>query len=179
MFAAYLLLFCRISIALLFIFSAASKALALKDFEVTVDRFKLLPRHWNKAAARLFLGGEIVTVILIVIGGSVLLVGLLLAIALLALFAIALLSALSRGIDTSCNCFGKSERRISPYDVVRNVLFILCSLSGLWLLRYTPQHLEASEVALLTYMSAAFVLLAANLSDIIETLLRPFSIDAN
>jgi len=178
MFAVSLLMFCRISIALLFIVSAGSKTLAIRDFEVTVGNFKLLPRRWNKPATWLFLGGEIATVVLIAIGGSLLLIGFLLAIALLAVFAIALVSALLRDIDISCNCFGKTERHISPYDVVRNILFILCSLSGMWMLIYTPQNLDVGEITLLTFMSAVFVVLVANLSDVIETLLLPFSVDA-
>jgi hypothetical protein len=178
MFAVSLLLFCRISIALLFIASAGSKAFALRDFEVTVGNFKLLPRQWNKPAAWLFLGGEIATVVLIAIGGSLLLVGFLLAIALLAVFAIALVSVLLRDIDISCHCFGKTERRISPYDVVRNILFILCGLSGLWMLRYPLQNLGVGEMTLLTFTSVAFVVLVANLSDVIETLLRPISMGA-
>ncbi len=181
MFAAYLLMFCRIAIVLLFIFSASGKVLSLADFEVAIGDFKLLPRRWSKIVALLFLGGEIATVVFLTIDSGLLSIGFLLSITLLAVFSAALVTALQRniGMSLSCNCFGKSERRISHYDVARNILLILCSLIGLWMLRYAPhpQVLAGSEVTLLGLMSAVFVVFVTNLGDVIETFCQPFSVN--
>jgi hypothetical protein len=176
MLATYVLMFCRITLALLFIFSFGSKLLALRDFTVAIGDFKLLPRRWSRTVALLFLGGEIATSVLVTIGGGLLPSGFLLATALLAVFSLALIMALWRKIDMSCNCFGRTERRISHYDVIRNVFLILCCLIGLWVLRNASQGLSSGEIILLTLMSAVILVFATNLSDVVEALRRPFSV---
>ena len=176
MLAASLLMFCRITIAFLFLFSFGRKILAFRDFAVTVSDFKLFPRRWSKTIARFFLGGEIATAILVIFGGNMLFLGFLLATVLLAAFSIALETALWRNINMSCNCFGRTEQRISPYDVVRNGLLIMCTLFGLWMLGSASQRLSIEEIILLALMSAVFLLFVTNLGDIVETLRRPFSV---
>ncbi len=174
MFTTYLLVFCRVTIALLFIFSFCGKLLALRDFAVTIGDFKLLPRKWSKGAAILFLIGEITTAILVTMDVNLTFIGFLLAITLLMIFSVALVTALWRKLDMSCNCFGRTEQRISHYDVIRNGIFILCGLIGLWLLRYAPQGLSVSEIILLALMSTVFLLFIVKLDDIVETLRQPF-----
>jgi hypothetical protein len=176
MLVASLLMFCRITIAFLFLFSFGRKVLAFRDFAVTVSDFELFPRRWSKTIAGFFLGGEIATAILVIFGGNMLFLGLILAIVLLAAFSVALGTALWRNINMSCNCFGRTERRISHYDVVRNGLLILCSLAGLWMLSSASQRLSVGEIILLALMSAVFLLLITNLDDIVETLRRPFPV---
>src|SRR5579884_2855056 len=163
MFTTYLLVFCRVTIALLFIFSFCGKLLALRDFAVTIGDFKLLPRKWSKGAA-----------ILVTMDVNLTFIGFLLAITLLMIFSVALVTALWRKLDMSCNCFGRTEQRISHYDVIRNGIFILCGLTGLWLLRYAPQGLSVSEIILLALMSTVFLLFIVKLDDIVETLRQPF-----
>lgn len=162
------------TIILLFFFSSGRKILAPGNFTVTIGDFKLFPRRWSKTVAWLFLLSEIATVVLVAIGGSLLSPGFLLAIVLLAVFSVALVTALAREIEVSCNCFGRTERRISRYDVVRNGCFILCGLIGLWMMRYALQGLAGSEIMLLACMSAVFLMIVTNLEDIVETLRRPF-----
>jgi len=176
MLAASLLLLSRITIAFLFLFSFASKMLAFRDFAVTVSDFKLFPRRWSKTIAGFFLGGEIATAILVIFGGKMVFLGFLLATVLLAAFSVALETALWRHINMSCNCFGRTERRISHYDVVRNGFLLLCSLPGLWMLSSTSQRLSVGEIILLALMSAMFLLCVTNLGDIVETLRRPFPV---
>jgi uncharacterized membrane protein YphA (DoxX/SURF4 family) len=129
----YLLTFCRLVIGLVFAISFVGKVRDVGQFAATIGRFELLPRRWNKTAALLFLGGEAAVVVLLIAGGPLLPLAFALAGLLLLLFTLALLSALRRGIETSCNCFGASEKPLTYYDVGRNAGFIACSLLGWWL----------------------------------------------
>lgn len=176
MFTTYVLVFCRATIALLFAFSFGSKFLALRDFAVSIGDFKLLPRRWSKILAWLFLCGELATIICITFGGNLLPFGFLLAMALLLIFSMALITALRRKVSMSCNCFGRTERHLSRYDVARNVFLILCSLVGLWMMGSAQHNLAIGEIILLALMSTGLLLLITNLSDVIETLLRPFPV---
>lgn len=166
------LLFCRLTVAFLFVFSSYRKLLALQDFAVTIGDFKLLPRRWSKTVAWLFLGAEMTIVLCVLLGGYLLAPGFLLATVLLIVFSLALLTALKRHISMSCNCFGRTERPISRYDVARNMLLILWSLVGLFLARDVSQQLTWDTALLLALMSLVFVLCATNLEDIVETLFR-------
>jgi len=176
MFAAVVFMFCRITIVLLFLFSSASKALDLRDFVVTIGDFKLLPRRWSKTAAWLFLGSEITAAVLILLGGNVLSLGFLLATALLVTFSLALGMALRRNISMSCNCFGRTERRISYYDLARNGVLILCTVLGLCLCNTAPQNLAISEIIVLVLMSVVFLLFVMNLREIVAALRHPFPV---
>jgi len=73
-----------------------------------------------------------------------------------------------------CNCFGHSERRISPYDVLRNILLTACSLSGIWALVEPQQGLPATDTMLMGLMAACCVALVTNIADVVETLRQPF-----
>lgn len=176
MFATYILLFCRSTLALVFLFSLGGKLLAFRDFVVTIGDFKLLPRRWSKAVAWFVLGSELITAALLICGGEVLPPGFLLALVLLTVFSVALGLALRRKIAMSCTCFGRTERRISRYDVVRNVCLICYGLVGLWMVRETPQNVTIGEFILLVFMSAVFLLVVTNLKDIVETLGRPLPV---
>lgn len=176
MFEVYLFMFGRITLAFLFLYSFGRKILTFRDVAVAVSDFKLFPRRWSKTVACCLLGGEMLTAILLISGGKMIFWGSLLAIVLLVAFSLALETALWRDIKMSCNCFGRSEQHISHYDVVRNGLFIGCGLPGLWVLASTVPRLSVGEMALLALMSFTFLLVAMNLRDIVETLLRPFPV---
>lgn len=174
MLTASLVMFCRITIALLFLYSGGSKLLSWRDFAVTIGDFKLLPRRWSKPAACIFIAGEFITMILVVIGGVVLPGAFLLALLLLVGFSIALASALWRKLDLNCNCFGRAESRLSFYDLIRNLLLILSSLTGLWMASSATTSLSVGEIVLLAVMSAVMLFIVIQLRDIVETLLHSF-----
>jgi len=176
MLAASVLMFCRMTIAFLFLFSSGGKFLTLQDFVVTIGDFKLFPRRWSRTVAWLFLCGEITTAALMMLGGNGLSLGFLLATTLLMAFSLALGMALRRNISMSCNCFGRTERPISGYDVVRNGVLILCNVLGLWLLNSAPQNLALGEIMLLALMSVVFLLFVMNLGEIVEALRHPFPV---
>ena len=129
----YLLTFSRVALGLLFAYAFLAKVRDVAQFAAAVGRFELLPRRWVKTAALLFLAGELAVILLLLTGGSWLPLAFALASLLLTLFTLALLSTLRRGIETSCNCFGASEKPLTYYDVGRNAGFIACSLLGWWL----------------------------------------------
>jgi uncharacterized membrane protein YphA (DoxX/SURF4 family) len=178
MLEAFILTFFRMTIALVFALSASGKARNIRAFQEAVFDFRLLPPRWSKAAAWVFLFLEFATVLLIVVGGSFLLAGFALAAGLLMVFSLALLVALRRNPRIVCNCFGRTERRISSYDVARNALLLLCALGGVWVLTLNGESLQTlSGVSIVAtgLMVACFTVLVTNLRDVVETLRKPFT----
>jgi len=166
----YTLAFCRAVTGLVFVISFLRKVRDLSVFERTILRFRLLPAWMNRAAAFLFLSGEGTVVILLIAGREYSLLGFALAAMLLAVFSIGLMSALAKGLHSPCNCFGRTERPISGYDLVRNTLLILCALSGLGanLLAYTHNDsLEFSAWLLIGLGACAFTIIVIRLGMII------------
>jgi hypothetical protein len=144
MLIAYGAAFCRAVIGLTFAFSFAGKVRDVPSFVQTIRRFKLLPDWLSRTAAMAFLCGEAVVVFAMIphprIERSsiplfrwekgIVTGGFLLAALMLLVFCAALASVLVRKIQTSCNCFGASEKQVSSYDIVRNIGFIVCALNG-------------------------------------------------
>ena len=147
----YLLTFYRLVIGLAFALSFVGKVRDVGQFAATIGRFELLPQRWTKTAALLFLGGEAAVVILIIAGGRLLPLAFGLATLLLLLFTLALLSALRRGIETSCNCFGDGDKPLTYYDVGRNAGFIGCGLLGWWLAAQVPSAPAAQNWLVLAW----------------------------
>ncbi len=165
----YLLAFCRITIGLLFITSFWRKAWDVPGFAQTISRFDLLPERWSYPLALLFLGAELAVVILVIFGGSLLSLAFNLALLLLAVFTMALVSVLRRRLQAACNCFGASHQPVTHADVWRNVGFILVAAGGLWTTQAAGgvgAGLTFIEMLLLTIIASVFVLVWANLSDI-------------
>jgi hypothetical protein len=177
MLASVTLVFCRVAIASVFALSAGGKALDVVRFEESVSDFRLLPTGWSKAAAWIFIFLEFVVVLAMVVGGGALPIGFVLALALLAVFSAALGVTLRRGLRVSCNCFGHTERRVSPYDVGRNGVLIACSLVGATTSVSSPPPPSSTiEAVLASLMALCFVVLVINLRDVVKTLFQPFRI---
>jgi hypothetical protein len=164
----YLLTFCRLVIGLTFALSFVSKMRDVGQFTETIRKFDLLPRRWAGPAALLFLGGEAAVVALLILGGRLLPLAFGLATLLLVLFTLALLSALRRGLETSCHCFGASEKPLTYYDVGRNAGFILLAATGLGMAGATNAmpSLAFIEHLFIFIIAAVFVLLWTNLREI-------------
>lgn len=169
----YLLAFSRLTIGLVFAWSSIGKILKFAAFEQAIVNFKILPGSLVRGFAFLVLTGEIAVVLTMLLGGTFLTIGFSLAILLLLGFSIALLSVLARKIQTSCHCFGPSERPVSPYDVLRNVGFIGLAVVG-WAAPSTwpgvRPELGVLELAFLGLMAAAFTAVWTHLKSIIELL---------
>lgn len=126
----YVLTFCRIVIGLAFWYSFLRKMMNIPVFEQTITQFNILPKHFSRAIALLFLSGEFIVALLVTIGGPFLKPGFYFSIFLLILFCLALISVLRRNIRTSCNCFGSTQKTVSAIEVWRNVGFIMCAFIG-------------------------------------------------
>lgn len=172
--SSYLLLFSRIALGVLFAASLAGKLRSPARFRDSLLGFGLLPARWASATAALLLGAEAGIAGLIAAGGSFAAAGLAAAIGLLALFCGALASALRRGLDVSCGCFGASERRISRADLVRNGGFIACAAAGLWAaLGPARTAVPAAEAVLLALAAVAFTLVWSQLGNLVDLFERP------
>lgn len=168
---AYLLNFIRIALCLLFIVAFLNKVRNISVFIQTIADFRLLPKWLNKIVALIFLVSELLVVTLLCLGSSYLDVGLVLAIIILTTFTIALVSALTRRIQTSCNCFGPSKTRISRYEVWRNIVFIIFTLVALgihWTRGDGYLSLSLVEVFLLVVTEVVFVIIIVNFQEIVH-----------
>jgi uncharacterized membrane protein YphA (DoxX/SURF4 family) len=171
----YMLAFCRVVVGVVFALSSASKVRNIAQFRKTINTFAILPSKLSGPVAILFLSGELAVAILMIAGGLLLMVGFSLAICLLLLFCTALISVLARGIHTSCNCFGASEKQVSSADVWRNGGFILCAAGGcvalLWA-QGASSPLGLVEWIVIGLGGVIFVLIWLELGEIFQLLHR-------
>jgi peroxiredoxin len=129
----YLLAFCRITIGLTFAYSFLMKVRDVNQFAQTIANFRLVPLRWGRPLALLFLSGEVAVVILLLLGGVWLPLAFTLVLILLAAFTIALVAVLVRNIQTTCHCFGRSDKPVTSADVWRNGGLVLLAAGGWWL----------------------------------------------
>lgn len=163
----YSLAFCRWAIAISFAWSFLGKARDVPAFVAAIGRFRLLPAWLHAPAAWAFLLGELAVVAAMLVGFSVLPWGFLLAALMLAGFSLALASVLARKISTSCNCFGSTEKLVSPYDLLRNAGLITCSAGGLIFSLAPTPWLGWLENGLMAVTALAFVLAWVQVGEIV------------
>lgn len=169
---SYSLIFSRIVIGLVFVASSLGKIRSFSAFEQAVENFQILPPQFVRACAAVFLGSELVIVVMMFWGGkSLLMIGFLIALILLSVFCIALLAVLIRRLQVPCNCFGSSQRPASSADIWRNVGLITCALMGIAALPALPDattNISPLETGLLGMMALVFVALSIYLREVIE-----------
>jgi len=169
MLLAYLLIFCRMALGLLFFFSFLGKAPNLPPFERTLSSLGILPERFRRMAAFLFLIGELTVILLLAFDGQLLGLGFALAALLLLFSSIALGSALARRIALPYNGLGTLQRPLSHYDLWRNAGFISCALAGwaAWILTgHSQLHLSLAEGVLVGLCAAIFVAAWTQLGEI-------------
>lgn len=169
-----LLIFCRLTIGLTFAWAVFGKLRDLSAFREAVVDFRMLPPALSRIAAWVSLLAECAIILMLGIGRALLFPGFVLSAGLLVLFSVALGLVLRQNRQVSCNCFGVTERRVSPYDVARNLLLIVGSLVGSWTSLDALQPVAASALILLGLMALCLIILVTNLADVVETLHRPF-----
>ncbi len=169
-----LLLFCRLTIGLTFAWAVFGKLRDFAAFQTAVVDFRVLPPALSRIAACVSLLAEFAIMLMLGMGKVLLFPGFVLAAGLLLLFSVAFGLVLRRNMQVSCNCFGVTERRVSPYDVARNLLLIVGSLVGGWTSLDAIQPVAANVLILLGLMALCFVILVTNLADVVETLRQPF-----
>ncbi len=125
---AYVSMVAQVTLGLVFATSAIGKVLNMAEFARTIVQFKLLPPRITRVAATLVVVGESSIVVLLMAGGIMTCLAAIMALMLLLIFSGAISSALARNLDTACSCFGSNRERISPYELWRNGVLILCCL---------------------------------------------------
>jgi hypothetical protein len=73
-----------------------------------------------------------------------------------------------------------SEKRISTYDILRNILFIICSVIGLTLLTNGKNMVETPtlvEAIIVSFWAIAFLQIATNLSNVASLFEQNFNKD--
>lgn len=175
--ASYTLIFCRSVVVVVFLLSATGKLKDMEAFRDAVSGFRVVPANWSRAVAGVSVLLELLVCLLIIVGGSLAAGGFLLSIVLLLTFTAALTWALRRKLNVSCNCFGYTQRRVSSYDIVRNLLLCLCGAVGVAAAIHPYHGLRVSETILLALMGVCFAALVTSLGDVVETLRRPLGGD--
>ena len=115
----------RIALGALFVFSGAAKVYDPAEFAAAVQKFNLLPWIPGVILALYLPWLEILCGLLLALKkfekGALLLI-----IVLLIIFTVALASAMVRGLDIDCGCFGKAFTSTGTMiPMVRNLLLIL------------------------------------------------------
>lgn len=115
----------RIALGALFVFSGAAKAYDPGEFATEVQKYNLLPWIPGVILALYLPWLEILCGLLLVLkkferGALLVIIGLLI------MFTVALASAMFRGLDIDCGCFGKAFTSTgTTIPMVRNLLLIL------------------------------------------------------
>jgi hypothetical protein len=164
--------FCRAVVGIVFAVSFAGKARDTSTFRETISRFGLIPAPASGAAVAAIMAGEIAVALAMALGGRFLMAGFVGAVLLLVVFSAALAAVLKRRIDTSCNCFGASEKPITPYDIWRNAGFLCCALCGCCGALTAPNagaaQLGLAEYGLAAVGAAVFVAISSQLGEIVQ-----------
>ncbi len=160
-----------------FAFAGCAKLLGVKEFERSLDSYRILPRTWLRSVARIVPVIEILLSAPLIVGlwvreaalGSLLL---------LVLFAAVLSFNLLRGVEFSCGCFGSGTgERASWWSVARNIALAGVSASLLssasrwaglqhWATSGSPPATNATELTSLTLAAFGIVLTAGLLGAI-------------
>ena len=166
----YIINISRFALGLIFLYSFVSKAQDIAGFELTIKSFRLLPSSLYRPTAISFMLCEALIVVVALLGGNWLFLCYGLAISLLSLFTYALNSVLQRKIQTTCNCFGTSEQKVSPYDIWRNSGIMLIAVLGLisLILNTQPSNTDILGWFLSGVIAFVLSLLLLNLRELLE-----------
>lgn len=114
----------RVSAGLFFAAAGAMKAIEPHAFISAITAFALIPEPFVRVAAFAVITGEMFFGTLLMLGIAPRAAGMVLITAMV-LFTAAIISALVRGIELSCGCFGAaSADAIGPWTILRNALII-------------------------------------------------------
>jgi len=161
------LMLMRLIVGLTLLVSVVSKLPHLADFEATMNSFDILPQRFNRVGTLLVVSGELSVVGLLVFGGTSLILGFILALAILTIFTFAMRSVIQRKLSVACNCFGPSKDLVSQATLWRNGVFIACAAIGLLLSVNVPQgSLGVAEIILLGGVASVCVLILIHFEDL-------------
>ena len=162
MLTVYWIAFSRVVVGIVFAVSAFGKIQNISSFSDAITRFKFFPSRFSLMLSYLFLAGEIVVVLTMLIGWFFLPYGFLLSSLLYLAFSIALSSVVLRKIQTSCNCFGPSKKPVTPFHIVRAAgLMVLSAVSGVML------YLESTREVQLDLLGWVVMIMAGGVFSLI------------
>ncbi len=131
----------------------------------TIRSFDLLPTRLVRLCAYAVCIAETCIVMLLALGEQGVKVGFLLSSIVLFIFLFAVSSVLVRGINTTCTCFGSSNKNIGFYEIFRNSFMLVVSITGAILSNTTQSvifetiNLPAFLPSFLTATALALVLI--------------------
>lgn len=129
----YLAETCRLFVLIALLAAAIGKSANFRRFRDSVDEaFPALGPGGAMSIAAAILIGEWSAALLMLAGGASSRAGLLLASGLFVFLTAVVALVLAKGLSVRCSCFGASQRRISGYDLARNLLFIAAAGFGLY-----------------------------------------------
>jgi uncharacterized membrane protein YphA (DoxX/SURF4 family) len=137
----------QIVVGILFGWAALAKLADLSAFALQVHNFRLLPLAAENLVAMLLPWVELVAALALVLGirprAGAWVAGLLLLV-----FTLGVASAMARGLDFACGCFGKaSATRVGWGKLAQNVGMLLLAWMGTWKPASTPPEAAPSEPA--------------------------------
>ncbi len=122
-------LFCRLALGVVFVVSALGKLLDPQDFAHAAAAFRILPVQTVNLFAMVLPWVEMICGALLIFNRKVPAAALILA-SLNAVFIVAIVSAMARGLDIDCGCFSllsKQKAGLSIWLIARDVfLLALC-----------------------------------------------------
>ncbi len=122
----YLVFAARLILGVVFIYASLEKIQNPEGFAEVIYNYRMVPESLINIMAIVLPWLELICGVLIIVGvfvrGSALLIG-----AMLAVFIVALSSAILRGLDISCGCFTlEGGRDIAGRTLVEDVLLMIC-----------------------------------------------------
>lgn len=117
---------CRLAMGALFLFASTTKIPDMAAFADSVANYRIVPAALVPWAAAALVGVEIL-VGLALLSGKGARAAAWLATGMLAMFVVGLASALARGIDLACGCFGGSAPA-TWWTVLRDVVWLAMAL---------------------------------------------------
>ena len=177
----YVIIFSRVFLGLVFLWSAASKvwpSAAFRSFRRTVGHVAPWLRRRSAPFAVLAVMAEAVVVVTLTVPATVG-VGFALATLLLLAFTAGLLGVLRRGANVACHCFGDGDEPVAPRHVVRNAALLLTAVAGLaaWLTAPDGGVVTAAGLLVAGGLAVVLTLLTVALEDL-TALGRPADVRA-
>lgn len=126
----------RLALGLIFIYASYSKLLDPQPFAGKVENYRILPRALINVFSICLIWVEFVTGVLLIIGLAARGAALVSAV-LFVTFAVAMASAVARGLDIDCGCFtlakaAKGADKVSWAHVVWRIVGLVASVQVLW-----------------------------------------------
>jgi putative oxidoreductase len=122
----YVALVFRYALAAVFLYAGIAKAWNPQEFGLEIARYRMVPHGLINSMAIMLPWIEIVAGVLLVVGLWARAAALLCS-GLMVVFIAAIISALKRGLDISCGCFGGGDQaaRLSQATLWRDLLWLL------------------------------------------------------